>query len=82
MAKPMALAAGAASACGGDDPDSAPSAGARLGRRRRPARMVPGFVVCQHPDWFRWPARAVTPEDIERFERLQKLEREGEQAVR
>jgi hypothetical protein len=25
--------------------------------------------VRQHPSWFRWPARDVTPEDIERLER-------------
>ena len=34
------------------------------------------------PDWFRWPERDVTPEDIERLEKLQGLEREGDQAVR
>ena len=39
-------------------------------------------IVRQNPHWFRWPERDVTPEDIERLEKLQRLEREGDQAVR
>jgi hypothetical protein len=39
-------------------------------------------IVRQHPDWFSWPERDVTPEDIEQLEKLQRLEREGDQAVR
>jgi hypothetical protein len=39
-------------------------------------------IVRQHPDWFRWPEGDVTSEDIERLEKLQGLEREGDQAVR
>lgn len=39
-------------------------------------------IVHQHPTWFRWRERDVTPEDVERFEKLTRLEREGDQAVR
>jgi hypothetical protein len=39
-------------------------------------------LVAPAPDWFRWPERDLTPEDIERFEKLQRLEREGDQALR
>jgi hypothetical protein len=39
-------------------------------------------VVREHPSWFRWPERDVTAEDVERLKKLQRLEREGDQAVR
>jgi hypothetical protein len=39
-------------------------------------------VVSKNPSWFRWIERDVSPEDIERMEKLQRLEREGDQAVR
>jgi hypothetical protein len=39
-------------------------------------------VVRKNPSWFRWDARDVTPAAIERMEKLQRLEREGDQAVR
>jgi hypothetical protein len=39
-------------------------------------------IVRQHPDWFCWPVRDVLLEDIERLEKLQRLEREGDQALR
>jgi hypothetical protein len=38
--------------------------------------------VREHPGWFRLIERDVTPADIERLEKLQRLEREGDQAVR
>jgi hypothetical protein len=39
-------------------------------------------LVRKNPSWFRWDARDVTSADIERMEKLQRLEREGDQAVR
>jgi hypothetical protein len=38
--------------------------------------------VRKNPRRIRWDARNVAPADIERIEKLQRLEREGDQAVR
>jgi hypothetical protein len=35
-------------------------------------------IVAQNPGWFRFPARDVTPEDVERAQRLEQLENGGE----
>ena len=39
-------------------------------------------VVRENPGWFRWPARDVTPEDVERLEKLEGLGRERDEAVK
>jgi hypothetical protein len=39
-------------------------------------------VVRKNPNWFRWEARDVMPDDVERLEKLETLEREGDEAVR
>lgn len=39
-------------------------------------------VVRKNPSWFRWPERDVTLEDVERLEKLEGLEREGDYDVR
>jgi hypothetical protein len=48
----------------------------------RPEPIERRGLVGPARDWFRWPERDLTPEDIERLEKLQRLEREGDQALR
>jgi hypothetical protein len=68
-AVPMQWAPGSPGATSG-----APPAMARASLRQGQIVDVLSDVVRTNPSWFRWPARDVTFEDIERMERL---EREG-----
>ena len=60
-------------------PWAADSPGSRSGT---PAPFLRSTLRVGQISTFRWPARDLTPEDVERFEKLERLVQEGDEAVR
>jgi hypothetical protein len=74
LAAPLAWSPGSSGARSGTPP---PFARTQLRQGQLLDALHP--IVRQHPDWFRWPERDVTREDVERLEKLERLEQEGDQ---